>query len=111
MGAVPNQERTDDMICGNFNPTDCGYTGEIRFFGTREKVELRRIDGKDNEKAPDFRIVAADNERIEYGAAWQKTSKEGRDYISLKLNLVVAPPVYLRLFETEVAGEYELVSN
>lgn len=99
------------MICGNFIPTDRGYTGEIRFFGAREKVELVPVDGKDNDKAPDFRIVAADDGRIEYGAAWQKTSKEGRDYVSLKLNPVVAPPVYLRLFETEAGGEYELVSS
>ena len=51
-------------------------------------------------------------ERIEFGAAWRKTSKEKRDYISFKLNPVVAQPVYLRLFESEtVAGEYELLAS
>lgn len=99
------------MICGNFIPTDRGYTGEIRFFGAREKVELLPIDGKDNDKAPDFRIVATDNARIEYGAAWRKTSKEGRDYVSFKLSPMTAPPVYLRLFETDTPGDYELVSS
>ena len=100
------------MICGNFVPTDRGYIGEIRFFGFREKVELHQVEGKDNEKAPDFRIHPADDERIEYGAAWRKTSKEGRNYVSLKLNPVVAQPVYLRLFESEtVAGEYELLAS
>lgn len=99
------------MICGNFITTERGFAGEIRFFGFREQVELRRVEGKENDKAPDFRIVAADDERIEFGAAWKKTSKEQRDYVSFKLNPVIGSPVYLRLFETEIADEYELVSN
>lgn len=100
------------LLCGNFTPTEDGFTGEIRFFGKREQVVLRPIEGQDNEKAPDFRIVAADDERIEFGAAWRKTSKGDRDYISFKLNPVAAPPVYLRLFESEtVAGEYELLAS
>lgn len=111
MGAAPRQERTDDMIRGIFTTTNRGYTGEIRFFGTREQVELRPIDGKDNDKAPDFRIVAADDERIEFGAAWKKTSKEQRDYVSFKLTLPGGTPVYLRLFENETTGDYELVSD
>lgn len=101
------------LLCGNFTPTDDGFTGEIRFFGQRpEQVVLRPIEDQDNEKAPHFRIVAADDERIEFGAAWRKTSKEGRKYISFKLNPVVAQPVYLRLFENETtAGQYELLAS
>jgi uncharacterized protein (DUF736 family) len=99
------------MICGIFTTTERGYTGEIRFFGAREAVELRRVEAKDNDKAPDFRIHPADDERIEFGAAWAKTSKEGRDYISLKLTPAGGAPIYLRLFETETSGAYELVSN
>jgi len=100
------------MICGNFTSTDEGFTGEIRLFGKREHVVLLLIEDQDNEKAPHFRIVAADDERIEFGAAWRKTSKEGRKYISFKLNPVVDQPVYLRLFESEtVAGEYELLAS
>lgn len=98
-------------ICGTFTNTDQGFTGEIRFFGTRENVVLRPIETKDSEKAPDFRIHPADDDRIDFGAAWRKTSKEGRDYLSLKLNGLGAP-VYLRLFESETtSGEYELVTS
>ena len=49
------------MICGNFTTTDHGFSGEIRFFGKREQVVLLPIEGQDNEKAPHFRIVAADD--------------------------------------------------
>jgi uncharacterized protein (DUF736 family) len=111
-GRGPEARREDIMICGNFTPTEQGFTGEIRFFGQRgEQVALLPIEGQDNEKAPNFRIVAADDERIEFGAAWRKKSKEGRDYISFKLNPVIAAPVYLRLFLNETTGGYELVAD
>ncbi len=98
------------MISGNFTTTDRGYAGEIRSFGVREKVELHRVE-KASDKAPDFRIHPADDERIDYGAAWQKVSKEGRDYISLKLTPLGAPPIYLRLRATDEPGEYELLTS
>ncbi len=107
MDAVPRQERTYDMISGTFISTDRGFIGEIRSFGVREKVELHRI-AKASDKAPDFRIHPADDERIDYGVAWQKVSKEGRDYISLKLTPLAGEPIYLRLHEP---GEYGLVSS
>lgn len=100
------------MIRGIFTTTDHGYAGEIRSFGVREQVELRRVEGKDNDKAPDFRIHPADDDRIDFGAAWAKTSKEQRAYVSLKLTHLGGTPVYLRLFENaETPGTYELVSD
>jgi uncharacterized protein (DUF736 family) len=104
------ERRNDDMICGHFTTNDQGnLLGEVRFFGAREQVELRRVEKASN-KAPDFRILAVDNERFDYGAAWRETSKDGRDYLSLKLDSGLFPaPVYLRLYETDVAGEHQLV--
>lgn len=100
------------MICGIFTSTDYGFTGEIRFFGSCEEVRLIGVEGKDNDKAPDFRILPGDDDQVEFGAAWRKTSKNGRKYISLKLNPVLTPPVYLRLYESEtIDGEYELVAS
>jgi uncharacterized protein (DUF736 family) len=37
----------------------------------------------DNEKGPDFRVIAAGTE---FGAAWKKTSDKGNDYLSVKLD-------------------------
>ncbi|WP_230280024.1 DUF736 domain-containing protein [Altererythrobacter sp. H2] len=99
------------MIRGIFTTTENGYTGEIRSFGVREQVELRRVEGKDNDKAPDFRIHPVDDDRIDFGAAWAKTSKENRAYVSFKLTLLGGTPVYLRLFKDETSGTYELVSD
>ena len=44
------------------------------------------------------------------GAAWKKTSREGRDYISVKLDDPSFPAaIYATLSETETAGEYALI--
>jgi uncharacterized protein (DUF736 family) len=54
---------------------------------------------KANEKAPDFRIFAG---RTEFGAAWKKTSGEGREYLSVKLDDPSFPtPIYASLVEVE----------
>ncbi len=108
MGAVPKQERTNDMICGNFKATDRGFHGEIRFFGTSEKVEILRVDDKASDKSPDYRIVAADDESIEFGVGWLKSARDGKPYASLKLNPVLAPDVHLRLVSTETTDKFEL---
>ncbi|WP_255211525.1 DUF736 domain-containing protein [Sphingopyxis granuli] len=108
MGAVPKQERTNDMICGNFKATDRGFHGEIRFFGTSEKVEILRVDDKASDKSPDYRIVAADDESIEFGVGWLKSARDGKPYASFNLNPVLAPDVHLRLVSTKVTGKFEL---
>jgi uncharacterized protein (DUF736 family) len=44
------------------------------------------------------------------GAAWKKTSREGRDYISVTLDDPSFPAaIYATLSETETAGEYALI--
>ena len=111
MDAVPKQERIDDMICGNFTATDRGFHGEIRFFGLSEKVEILRIDDKASDKSPDYRIVAADDERIEFGVGWLKATQDKKPYASFKLNPVLAPVVYLRLVASDVTGKFELKAD
>ena len=44
------------------------------------------------------------------GAAWKKTSREGRDYISVTLDdPSFSAAIYATLSETETAGEYALI--
>jgi len=46
---------------------------------------------------------------MDIGAAWEKTSREGRDYISVKLDDPSFPAaIYATLSETGTAGEYAL---
>ena len=59
--------------------------------------------------APDFRIFAG---KTEFGAAWKKTSRENRDYLSVKLDDPSFPaPIYASLVDApEGSGDgYSLI--
>ena len=69
---------------GTFVKTAEGsYTGSIKTLSLNVKTAQLRANDKENENAPDYRIFAG---QTEFGAAWKKTSKENRDYLSVKLD-------------------------
>ncbi len=92
---------------GTFTANNKGeFNGVIKTLTLNTKATLRPVE-KEGEKSPDFRISVA---TIEIGAAWKKTSREGRDYISVKLDDPSFPaPIYATLSETETAGEHALI--
>src|SRR5436305_1770703 len=97
----------DMATIGTFTANSKGeFAGVIKTLTLNTKATLRPVD-KDGEKSPDFRISTAD---MDIGAAWKKTSREGRDYISAKLDDPSFPaPVYATLSESDTAGEYVLI--
>jgi len=92
---------------GMFTATDKGFKGSIKTLTLNVKaVEFVPVEG-DNERGPGFRIFAA---TTEFGASWKKTSREGRDYHSVKLDdPSFAAPIYASLVETETKGEFALI--
>jgi uncharacterized protein (DUF736 family) len=63
---------------GTFTANSKGeFAGVIKTLTLNTKATLRPVD-KDGEKSPDFRISTAD---MDIGAAWKKTSREGREYV------------------------------
>ena len=78
---------------------DGSYAGSIKTLSLNVKqAQLRPVD-KESENAPDFRIFAAGTE---FGAAWKKTSRENRDYLSVKLDDPSFPaPIYANLVDAE----------
>ena len=62
---------------GTFTKTGNGFTGEVKTPTLNVKARITS-SGKSNEHAPDFRIFAG--RTIDFGAAWKKTSSEGREY-------------------------------
>jgi len=92
---------------GTFTANSKGeIAGVIKTLTLNTKAGFRPVE-KEGEKSPDFRISAGD---MDIGAAWKKTSREGRDYISVKLDDPSFPaPVYATLSETDTAGEYALI--
>ncbi|WP_376743315.1 DUF736 domain-containing protein [Ensifer canadensis] len=81
---------------GTFTSTENGFNGSIRTLALNVKARIARVEN--------FRIYAGN---VELGAAWQKTSDQGRDYLSVKLDdPSFSAPIYATLAEVE--GEVDL---
>lgn len=82
---------------GNFTRDGDKFTGTINTLALKAKATIQRIE-KPSPQAPDFRVYAAG---AEVGAAWVKTSKGERPYLSVKLDdPSFAGAIYCRLIET-----------
>ena len=85
-------------IIGTFTKQDGSFTGSLTTLTVKAKVTISPID-KTGEKAPDFRVYAGN---AEIGAAWSATSKEGKAYLSVKLDdPSFATAILCRLVETD----------
>lgn len=91
---------------GTFTRSGTTFTGSVRTLSINAKTTIKPAD-KTNDKAPDYRVF---NGAVEFGAAWKKTSGEGRDYLSLKLDDPSFPaPIYATLIEAEEPGNFNLI--
>ncbi|HEY8616074.1 DUF736 domain-containing protein [Phenylobacterium sp.] len=78
---------------------DGSYAGTIKTLSLNVKQAQFRPNEKTDEKAPDFRLFAGG---AEFGAAWKKTSRENRDYLSVKLDDPSFPTaIYASLVDAE----------
>lgn len=83
---------------GTFTSTENGFTGSIRTLALNVKARISRVKNL-SDKGPQFRVYAGS---VELGAAWQRTSEQGRDYLSVKLDDPSFPaPIYAMLAEVE----------
>jgi len=77
------------MIIGKFTSDGEGYTGSIYGIGFGlPYVSFSPVPAKLG-NGPDFVVIArppVDNADYELGAAWAKTSKKGKPYLSVKLD-------------------------
>ncbi|MEO9338595.1 DUF736 domain-containing protein [Mesorhizobium sp. SB112] len=91
---------------GTFTSTNNGFAGSIRTLALNVKARIARVENA-SEKGPQFRVYAGS---VELGAAWQKTSEQGRDYLSIKLDDPSFPaPIYATLAEVEGENELQLI--
>ena len=85
-------------IIGNFTKQDSSYTGSLATLAVKAKVSITPVE-KSGEKAPDFRVYTGN---VEIGAAWSATSKEGKAYLSVKLDdPSFAKAILCRLVQTD----------
>jgi uncharacterized protein (DUF736 family) len=85
---------------GAFHKQDDGtISGAIKTLTLNVKIAVLRPAEKTNDQAPDFRIYDG---AVEFGAAWKKTSRESRDYLSVKLDDPSFPaPIYASLVDAD----------
>lgn len=82
------------------------FSGTVRTLSLNAKVTLRPSENG-NDRAPDLRAFSGS---VEIGAGWTKTSREEREYVSLKLDdPSFSAPIYASLIAGEVEGEYNLI--
>ena len=93
---------------GSFTKTGETYKGEIVTMSVQTKnVRIVPEDARDNENAPTHRVFVG---RAEIGAAWAKTSNEGRAYLSVKLDdPSFTAPLFANLFDDEDGKTYNLI--
>ena len=71
-------------IIGTFTKTDDAFVGTIRTLTVNAKSKIMPVREKKNDKAPDYRIVAAG---ADLGCGWIEESKDdGKFYVSVKLD-------------------------
>jgi uncharacterized protein (DUF736 family) len=85
---------------GEFHQQDDGsYKGSIKTLTLNIKTAQLRAAESENKNAPNFRVFAGETE---LGAAWNKTSKAGRDYVLVKLDDPSFPaPIYANLIDAD----------
>ena len=85
---------------GTFTKDDAGnYNGAIKTLTLNVKQATLQQVEKDSDKAPDFRIFSG---QTEFGAAWKKTSRDDRSYLSVKLDDPSFPaPIYASLVDAD----------
>ena len=91
---------------GTFTRSGDSFTGAVKTLSINAKTTIKPAE-KASDKAPDYRIFQGS---VEFGAAWKKTSGEGRDYLSVKLDDPSFPnPIYATLVEGEEPGTHSLI--
>jgi len=97
------------MKIGYFHSHDGkNYDGRMLSL-TEESITLDMVPVEQRgENGPSYRILRGD---FEFGAAWKRTSKDGKPYLSVKLDSPLLPaPINAALIEA-TDGSYMLVWN
>lgn len=93
---------------GTFRKIGNEMLGEIVMLNLQTKnARIVRDESVTSDNAPSHRIHVG---RAEIGAGWEKTSAEGRTYVSVKLDdPSFAAPIYASLFYSEDGEEAEMI--
>ncbi|MGA0533302.1 DUF736 domain-containing protein [Hansschlegelia sp. KR7-227] len=93
---------------GTFKKAGNEFTGDIVTLYVQAKgVRIVPEANQTNDNAPSHRVFAG---KAEIGAAWTKSSNEGRAYLGLKLDdPSFAAPIFANLFDDADGKTYSLI--
>ena len=93
---------------GTFKKSGDEYQGEIVTMSVQQKkVRIVPEDATENDAAPSHRVFVG---RAEIGAAWAKQTKDGRHYLSVKLDdPSFNDAIYASLFDDEDGKTFNLI--
>lgn len=75
------------MRIGTFRAAGGGYNGQLRTLSLSIEISLVPADLSDSENAPDFRVVAGEDEGArEIGAGWKHVGEKAGDYVSVQID-------------------------
>lgn len=87
---------------GTFTPTADGFTGRLQLLARDVDLVLVPAGSSTNDKAPDYRVLRADDGGAEVGAGWKHASEKAGSYVSLVLDdPTLARPIRANLFQSE----------
>jgi uncharacterized protein (DUF736 family) len=94
------------MKIGFFLPADGGYAGHITTLTLDISVVLLDAEPSDTENAPDYRLIAGDDDEArEIGAAWKRDGDKAGDYLAVQLDdPSFVQPLRANLFKGEGNG-------
>lgn len=86
---------------GTFTPTNDGFTGRLHLLTGDVDLVLVPAGPKSSDKAPDYRVLRADDDGGEVGAGWKHTGEKAGLYVSLVLDDPTwARPIRANLFRS-----------
>ncbi|MBA4165905.1 MAG: DUF736 domain-containing protein [Erythrobacter sp.] len=75
------------MRIGTFRAAGGGYNGQLRTLSLSIELSLVPADPSDSENAPDYRVVAGEDEDArEIGAGWKHVGEKAGDYVSVQID-------------------------
>jgi uncharacterized protein (DUF736 family) len=104
--SVPAFGSPIETAIGRFDPRK-GTSSWQPSAPSRRRLRIIPQDTRTNDNAPSHRVLV---NRAEIGAAWSKTSNEGRDYLAVKLDdPSFNAPIYANLFDDEGGESFSLI--
>ena len=75
------------MRIGTFRAAGGGYNGQLRTLSLSIEISLVPADPSDSDNAPDYRVVAGEDEDArEIGAGWKHVEEKAGDYVSVQID-------------------------